>query len=161
MEKLIKELNGFLGRATTKTYAGSGPEIDTQRPGFIELEYKEGDWHYRDSYAGFFRSWGQEVVRYKGKPIWTQLYGGGMEKAYISNTQFAHQTFQFLKKAMSSGEKSGMFQPRGPERFRQGDWKYTSTWDGDINTFIGSEKITYKGKTVFTHSFLGGIFIVK
>ena len=47
-----------------------------------ELEFKEGDWYYKDSYTGFFQSWGREVVWYNKKPFWTQIYGGGMNKEF-------------------------------------------------------------------------------
>lgn len=73
------ELNRFIGKATKATYAGGGGKVDQpHRSGFNELEYLEEDWYYRDSYTGFLRSWGQEVVWYKGEPYWTCLYGGGM-----------------------------------------------------------------------------------
>jgi len=39
---------------------------------------KEGGWYYKDSYTGFFQSWGREVVWHNQKPFWTQIYGGGM-----------------------------------------------------------------------------------
>lgn len=40
------------------------------------------------------------------------------------NTKFAHKTFDFLKKALSAGEKQEGFQPRGPKQFADGDWEY-------------------------------------
>ena len=58
MKPLLKQLNRFLGKAMLETYAGDGVKVKSQRSGFKELEYKEGDWYYRDSYTGFFRSWG-------------------------------------------------------------------------------------------------------
>ena len=67
-ENFKKELNEFLGKAMLATYAGSGPEADSGT-GFTELEFKEGDYLYRDSYTGFFQSWGREVVWYNGKPF--------------------------------------------------------------------------------------------
>ncbi|MDO8676594.1 MAG: DUF5680 domain-containing protein [Candidatus Azambacteria bacterium] len=157
MEYTIEKLNEFLGKAAISTYAGDGKEVESQRPGFIELEYKDGDFYYRDSYAGFFTSSGQEVVWYQDKPIWTQLYGGGMRSNYQNNEDFAHETFSFLKKVLSHGEKVAAFQPRGEKEFIDGDWKYECDWIGDITDFKGSEKILYKNEIVFTHDFLGGL----
>ena len=153
----FEELNKFLGKATLATYAGGGPEMDPEIPGFKELEYREGDWYYRDSYCGFFQSWGREVVWYKGKPAWNSLYGGGMKEKCRTDTEFEHRTFEFLKKALSTGEKKETFQPRGPKELFDGDWKYICHWKGDITNFNGNEEIRYKGETVFTHHFFGGL----
>lgn len=164
MENILKQLNRFLGKATLATYAGGGKEVDPAKPNFVsrfpgfkELEYKEKDWYYRDSYAGFFTSAGQEVVWYQGKPLWTQLYGGGMKPKHQNDPGFAHRTFNFLKKALSHGEKSQNFQPRGEKELIDADWEYQCRWKGDITNFKGNEKILYKDEVVFTHAFFGGI----
>jgi hypothetical protein len=161
MDDLLKKLNSFLGRAALTTYAGGGPNVDPDEPGFKELEYREGDWHYKDSYTGFFRSWGREVVWYQDKPVWNQLYGGGMQPGYCDDTKFARDTFDFLKKALSDGEKVEDFQPRGPKKYEDGDWSYICKWKGSIEKFEGHEEIAYKSKTVFTHDFFGGLAIAK
>lgn len=157
----LKELNSFLGRASLNTYAGGGAEVDPEEAGFKELEYREGDWFYKDSYAGFFRSWGRETVWSKNKPIWTQLYGGGMVANFRDNEAFAHQTFNFLKKALSAGEKEGVFQPRGPNEFSDGDWLYSCKSNGGITNFFGHEQICFKGKIVFIHDFFGGLILAR
>ena len=158
-KKILKELNIFLGKAASATYAGGGPEVDPEEPGFKELEFRKGKWRYRDSYTGFFQSFGRETVWFNKKPFWMQIYGGGMEKNFRHNARFAHQTFTFLKKALSAGEKQKKFQPRGPKKFVDGDWKYICQWQGDIIKFEGKEKILFKKKIVFTHDFLGGLSI--
>ncbi len=157
----LKELNIFLGKATLATYAGGGPEMDPEEPGFKELEFTENEWYYKDSYAGFFQSWGRETVWHNKKPLWTQIYGGGIEKSFQDNTEFAHLTFNFLKKALSAGEKKKRFQPRGPKEFIDKDWQYKSDWQGDISKFNGHEQILFKNKIVFTHTFLGGLIITR
>jgi len=160
-DKLLTELNNFLGKAMLETYAGYGKEVPAQRFGFKELEFKQGDWEYRDSYTGYTQSWGQEIVWLKGKPFWTQIYGGGMEKEFQNKFIFAHQTFNFLKKALSAGEKKQEFQPRGPKEFKDKEWQYACTWEGDITKFKGNEKISHKEKLVFTHNFIGGLILSK
>ena len=93
--------------------------------------------------------------------LWIQIYGGGMELKYQQDTKFAHQTFDFLKSALSTGERESSFQPRGPNSFKDGDWSYSCQWKGDITRFKGDEEIKYKGKRVFTHHFSGGMFIYR
>jgi hypothetical protein len=160
-KNLIQKLNLFLGKATLNTYAGGGAEVDPEEQGFKELEYQEGEWYYKDSYAGFFQSWGREVVWHNNKPLWNQIYGGGMSKKFQSDTKFAHETFDFLKKALSAGEKQENFQPRGPDKFIIGDWEYNCKWVGDITKFNGHEQILFKKEVVFTHDFLGGLIIAR
>ncbi|MEK7459540.1 MAG: DUF5680 domain-containing protein [Patescibacteria group bacterium] len=157
-QKFILNLNNFLGMAMLKTYAGGGMEVNSKEEGFRELEYKDGDFYYKDSFGGHRQSWGREVVWYKDKPVWSQLYGGGMEKKYQNDKKFTHETFDFLKKAMSAGEKKEMFQPRGPTEYIEGDWKYEARWTGNIERFLGHEDILYKSEVVFTHDFFGGFY---
>jgi hypothetical protein len=127
MDFTIEQLDEFLGKAALATYAGGGevdpskPDFVSRLPGFKELEYKEGDFYYRDSYAGFFRSAGQEVVWFKNVPVWSQCYAGGMTQKNCNDEKFAKETFDFLKKALSQGEKRAAFQPRGPKNFKEGE----------------------------------------
>lgn len=157
-DKLLIELNGFLGRASKATYAGGGDEVRSWRIGFKELEHRENDWYYRDSYTGYLRSWGQEVVWRNGKPVWTCLYGGGMTEKYMDR-EFADQTFNFLKKVLSAGDKETTFQPRGPKEYSDNGWDYKCEHEGSIDMFSGHESISYNSKVVFTHAFFGGFVL--
>lgn len=154
-------LASFFASAATSTYAGGAGYVPALRPGFNEMEYKQNEWSYRDSFIGYFKSWGQETVYYRDKPVWVQHYGGGMESQYVGNKDFAEETFSFLKQALFAGKKVGQFTPRGPKEFVQGAWKYVSGFRGVIAKFQGSEEIFYNNKLVFTHSFFGGIAVEK
>jgi hypothetical protein len=158
-QELLIALHDFFVEAALATYAGGGGEVDPWRTGFSELEYRKGDWYYRDSYTGYFRSWGQETIWYQDKPLWTSLYGGGMTDDRRGDKEFAGKTFNFLKKALASGEKGTQFQPRGPEKFTDGDWSYLCSLDGDIMKFQGAESISFEGRVIFTHSFIGGLIV--
>jgi Domain of unknown function (DUF5680) len=155
-EQLLQELNRFIGRASRATYASGGGEVAPWRKGFKELEHREGDWYYRDSYTGSLRSWGQEVIWYKDEPVWSCLYGGGMSSENM-NAASATETFDFLKKALLAGEKEGIFQPRGPVDFQDGEWAYHCNLNGDSTLFRGDEHISRNGIVVFTHNFFGGV----
>lgn len=150
-----KELFDFVDRAGKATYAGGGKyEENPERPGFLELVYdKELPWYYRDSYTGHSRSGGQEVVRVNNKPVWWSGYGGGMVEG---KEGMSHDTFDFLKKALSQDEE-GFESLRGPHEFADGDWKYTYNQEGDIADFYGYEEISYKGEKVFWHRAVGGV----
>ena len=73
----LARLNAFFAKAAAATYAGSGPEAEPQRPGFRDLIFEEGDWRYRDSYAGYLRSAGQEVIWHAGEPCWLHTNARG------------------------------------------------------------------------------------
>lgn len=153
---LLTSVNGFLGRAYKATYAGGGGETKPWRKGFKELEYGEEGWYYRDSYTGYLRSWGQEVVWHNDIPMWTCLYGGGMTENHM-DSNFADETFAFLKQVLSAGDRETIFQPRGPKEFSYGKFKYECRFKGDISNFSGNEFIYYDNETVFTHQFYGGL----
>ena len=154
-----QKLEEFYSTATLSTYAGGGNYIKSLRKGFKELEYKDGDWYYRDSYTGFYRSGGQEVIYFKEVPVFVVSYRGGMIEDHLHNLSFTNETFNFLKKALS--QKEDNFTPRGPEKFQSGDFVYQAKWEGNIEGFKGIEEIAYKGTIVFTHDFFGGIIIGK
>ena len=159
MENLdITQLIKFHKEASNATYAGGGGYTDPQRPAFYELAFESGNWKYRDSYTGHYQSWGEEVIWYGEKVIWTCLYGGGMEPQYHGDKNFSDQTFNFLKKALLAKDSEN-FSPRGPNYFKDGDYEYSCDWSGDMTKFKGSEKINLKGETIFTHDFFGGLSI--
>jgi hypothetical protein len=149
-----QQLYKFIKKAAWATYAGGGKkEEKVERQGFIELIFQEEDFFYRDSYTGFYRSRGMEVVRHKGQPVWTSAYGGGM----VEGKEFqAQDTFDFLKKAMSAEEK-GFLSFRGPHQYLDGDWKYVYSQEGDVEEFKGHEEIYFKDELVFFHEIIGGL----
>jgi hypothetical protein len=155
----LEELAQFLVKAKTSTYVAGGKEVPPLRPGFKELEFQEGDWYYRDSYAGFFQAPGQEVVYFKGHPVWIMSYCGGMNQSYHNNIDFATETFRFLKAALKRVDVSRPF--RGPRSFKQGDFDYIDESKGDMTLFSGIEKILFRGHEVFRQHYHGGLIVTK
>lgn len=137
--------------------SGKKPEADPLRDGFKGFVYKDGEWEARDSYTGYFRSWGEESVRFKNLPVWVCLYGGGMTDKYLGDSELAHRTFEFLKFVLITQTAMDKFNPRGPNGLRDGDWFYENEFIGDITKFRGSEAIKNKNEIVFTHDFIGGL----
>lgn len=154
----LSDLYNFIKKASHQTWAGGGQyEEEVERMGHNELYYadeKKG-LEYRDSFAGYIRSHGSEVVRYKSKPIWTTGYRGGMVDGF---DKIADNTFEFLKKAMSTKEE-GFNSFRGPHELVKGDWTYKYQQEGDIKEFFGTERIFHKGEMVFYHRIIGGLIV--
>lgn len=150
----ITALTKFIATATGATYVGGGKkEKIPERQGFSEMVYTEGDFHYRDSWTGYIRSGGMELIRYKGKPVWSSLYGGGMVEGRES---LADDCFEFLKKAISSKGTDSQ-SVRGPLQFQAGIWRYTYKQEGDNQEFNGYEQIFHKQEPVFFHRVIGGL----
>ena len=149
----LTNLFRFVDLASKSTYAsGKPPEPTSERRDFIEYTFLQGDWSYRDSFTGHTKSSGQEIVRFRGKIVWSDLYCGGMT---AGNEALANQTFSFLKQALSQDE-SGFESLRGPHAFGDGEWQYSYTQKGLIDNFSGYEEIRYQDKVVFFHRAIGG-----
>lgn len=151
----LKELASFLVKAKKATYAGSGKDVEPQRPGFKELEFSEGDFNYRDSYTGFYAAPGQEIIRFKGVPAWAMAYDGETMKQFRNET--ALKIYAFLKKALMEVEEKKPF--RGPEHLEEGNLVYISKVVGDITRFTGQEKILLNNIEAFRQSFFGGLIL--
>ncbi len=154
----IKKLRTFLINSTGHTYAGDGKKISPQRPGYIEMEYKEGDWYLRDSYVGHYQAPGMTTVYFKNKPVWTCAYGGQVFKKYHSKSK---EIFSFLKKAMKRKDlkKPKDIIVRGPALYEEPPWKYTFDFEGNMECFYGREKIFLNGKLVFYQDVIGGLVL--
>lgn len=150
----LSDIQKFLTKASAKTYAGDAPEVENpKRPGFKELVYEEGDFFYRDSYTGHIRSRGTELIRFKGQPVWTSSYGGGMVNGKES---LDYQTFAFLKKAFLARTGNSV---RGPDHLDDDDWKYAYKQDGTLEEFSGYEEIYFQEELVFYHRAIGGLIV--
>ena len=141
-------------KAFRSTYATSGVEsVSMEKDGFKLLTFSEGEYSYKDSYTGFFRSRGMVVVNYQNLPVWTCAYGGGMVE---ENVGLAFKTFDFLKKAFLTDEQ-GFRTFRGPHKYISDNWDYKYNQEGDIEEFSGHEEIRLNDKLVFFHRIIGGL----
>lgn len=157
-EAWLKELAGFIVEANRNTWAaGKGKVKVPQRPGFKELDYESGNWHLRDSYAGYFSAPGMTTVYYKDQPAWTMVYGGkGMED---NRYGIVEPTFDFLKEALMRVTPNLPY--RGPENFKANEWQYKLKVNGDLAGFDGKEVIFKDKELVFSQIIFGGVVIGK
>jgi len=147
----FEKLKKFLVKAKINTYATDGEDNEeTLLDGTKELEFKEGDFLYRDRYFGSNPFIGEEVVFYNGKVIWGMNYCGGVILDVSSE-----EIYVFLKKALRLVDKAIPF--RGPKHFEDGKLKYINTVNGDIKKFDGIEKISSNEKGIYKLIYHGGI----
>lgn len=152
----LKQLSKFLVKAKVNTYASSGESGEKiLSDGSKEFEFREKEFKYRDRYFGFKSFIGQEIVWQNKKAIWGMNYYGEI----ISEAIPAKQIYQFLKEALKNvaGEKPF----RGPDNFKENDFKYINEIKGTVEKFKGHKVIFYKKKLIYKLNYCGGIIIVK
>lgn len=139
-------LEEFLVQAKKNTYASSNNYIDAPRMKSKDLLYKEDNYTYLDSYFGASDFSGEEIVYQDEVPIWSMNYMGR-----VIDEKFKSEV---LKQALQQVEASMPY--RGPRIFVMGEYTYICNYTGDINWFVGEEKILYKQTIVYELRFHGG-----
>lgn len=145
----VSELIQFLIMAKRNTYASGGNRVESSRRLSKDLVYKEGDYEYFDSYFGNSAFSGQEVVYFKGIPIWSMNYFGE-----ILNENQSKDVIKILKESLLLVNKEMPY--RGPKYHDKEEMKYYCKVNGDFCSFNGEEKIVYKNNTVYELCFHGG-----
>jgi len=124
----------FIAKAHRNTYAAPKEVQKKHRckvpiqDGHKDYEFIDGDFRYRDSYAGSSWAPGREVVFFKGNPIWCMAYQGHHNQNF-DDAFFQERVFPFLKRALINFDNSMPF--RGPREYSEGDFKYTFEMDGE------------------------------
>lgn len=155
-EQWLRDLSTFIVEANKNTWAADSGEVQPERPGYKELEYKNGLWRLRDSYTGYFRAPGMTTVYYRDQPAWTMQYGGhGLTEGYEAKVK---EIYGFLKQALMRVTPEMPF--RGPEEYIDGNKRYAfKLLNGDITDGLWREEITESGLLTFTQTGLVGVII--
>jgi len=153
------ELNKFLVKAKINTYAteGEGGE-KVLDDGCRELIFEEDGFKYCDRYYGFDPFVGEEIVLKDNKAIWGMNYYGNIKPGTISGDD-VRQFLDFLKESLRQVPEDIPF--RGPQNYNNNDFEYVNNIKGDINKFVGQEKILYKGEEVYILNYHGGLIKFK
>ena len=145
------KLEQFLVKAKTNTYAseGEGSE-EILADGSKELTFQENGFKYRDRYFGFNPFIGEEVVWYEDRVIWAMNYYGTVFDKVVP----ADQAYRFLGKAMRQVKEDRPF--RGPHSLKEQDFEYVDEGKGTVESFVGVERILYKGQEIYRLDYHGG-----
>jgi len=146
----------FLLQAKRSTYAGQGDEatVTPLVPGSKQLEYRDGDYLYRDIYLGMAYFVGQEVVSYRGHPMWSMSYAGGVTPPW-GDPFDPRAIYGFLRLALRHGTEAEPY--RGPANFSHESWVYTNAGSGSLYAFWGIEAIARDGAQVYECRYAGGV----
>jgi hypothetical protein len=148
----LQQLEAFIVKAKAATYVGGGAESPSCRPGSHDLRFRDGDFAYLDSYFGGADFMGQEVVYYKGEPVWAMNYYGRILESELVE---AAEAGQMIKQGLSAMYQEGRF--LGGFEHDTGDGVYTDTSEGDVASFTGKEWITRRGVVVYDLIYHGGL----
>src|SRR6056297_3055857 len=147
-----EKLTQFLLKSRTKTYAGGKGEIKPVLDGSTQLEYKEGNYFYRDIYySGNLKFMGLETIYFKDEPIWSMSYYG---RSFIKDEK---KIYKFLKEALlEKWQKARIWKN---VEWEKGDYKYICKPDfkGSIEEMAGLEEIFKDNKKVYQLFYAGGI----
>ncbi len=150
------DLIDFLLEAKLHTYAAQGDEasVSPLLPGSKQLEYRRGDFFYRDIYFGFRYFIGQEVVYHADTPLWSMGYGGEVIDPQASGEE-SGRIYGFLQQALRHITPDRPF--RGPSVFQAADFTYTDRSEGALASFWGTEEISRAGVVVYRLHYHGGL----
>ncbi|PJI10076.1 MULTISPECIES: DUF5680 domain-containing protein [Clostridium] len=143
----FENIVNFLCRAKKVTYAGSGEEEQpSSRPSSHDLHYEEENLKYIDTYLGGEKFLGEEALWQDNTPIWSMNYMGRVIDENFSG--------KFLKEALLLVSKDYPY--RGPMIYKNGDYIYHCSVNGEFNWFNGNEEIYCNNKKVYECVFHGG-----
>ncbi len=149
-EVFLAELTAFIIEAGQNGWAAGAPKIENpQRPGFKELTYQSenGDWEYRDSYAGYYMAPGSSVVYFRERPVWYMTYGGEGQLPEFYDQ--AKETYAFLRRALM--EPDLRFPVRGPLVHREDNDRrlYWFDFNGDLEQGSWTESVLFDHVRIF------------
>jgi hypothetical protein len=150
--EFINQLNEFIVRAKAATYIGNGKEINSCRPGSHDLEFREGTFHYLDSYFGGADFIGEEVVYFEDKPVWAMNYYG---RILVPDSITGEETGKMLKKSLSKLYQEHRF--LGGFKNVEGRDVYFDSNEGNPDSFKGEEWIERDGMRVYELVYHGGL----
>ncbi|MBW9057527.1 DUF5680 domain-containing protein [Agrobacterium pusense] len=146
-------LEEFIVRAKSATYIGGGNKSATPtRTGSHDLGYRDGDWHYIDSYFGGTDFIGQEVVWHQGTAMWAMNYHGRILRPDMIDATTAGMVIQ---RSLSTLYREGRF--LGGFTHPVENLVYVDTNAGEFQSFTGVERIYLGHFEAYRLDYHGGI----
>jgi len=144
-----RELEKFLLKARTKTYATGTGTSKPLLPDSVQYEFQEGDYSYQDIYYignGIFP--GLETVFYKSRPVWSMSYFGD----FSGMTE--DQTDTMLRKALIDLWETTRIYNHVEKDY--GNFMYICDANGTLDKLSGTEEIYVNNEKVYYFKYVGG-----
>ena len=149
-----KEFLEFLVKAKKGTYAnGDASKSSSSRFLSKDYHYADGNFTYHDTYFGGVKFMGEEVVYYNDNILWGMNYYG----VTIDDNLTEEMMDKVLRVAlMKVGEDKDIIPVRGPKEFINDDYLYTFNVYGNMENFVGTERIYKDDKLIYELKCHGG-----
>lgn len=149
-----KEFLDFLVKAKKGTYAnGDASKSSSSRLLSKDYHYEDGNFTYHDTYFGGVKFMGEEVVYYNDNILWGMNYYG----VTIDDNLTEEMMDKVLRVAlMKVGEDKDIIPVRGPKEFINDDYLYTFNVYGNMENFVGTERIYKDDKLIYELKCHGG-----
>ncbi len=144
-------LERFIVSAKAACYVGDGASTKPSRNGSHDLEFQDGDWRYLDSYFGGTDFLGQEVVWFKGAPVWAMNYYGYILRDDLID---ASRAGNVIKVVLATLYQDGRF--LGGFEMPVGEYVYADGNTGNVRNFHGVETISLDSEIVSRLDYRGG-----
>ncbi|NLX11719.1 MAG: hypothetical protein GXY36_18900 [Chloroflexi bacterium] len=150
--QLIDSLHAFILRAKTATYVGGGAKLLPYRLGSKDLQFRDGDWAYHDSYVGESDFMGEELVYYQDQVVWGMNYFGRILRPDLTTAaEMGQMIMQSLSRMYAEGRFLGAFEHSA------GSLRYVDSNSGDVTFFTGLETIYRDDEPVYELVYHGGL----
>jgi hypothetical protein len=148
----MSTLRDFIVEAKAATYVNDGVPRDSCRAGSHDISYDRGSWRYLDSYFGGTDFLGQEIVWCEQEAVWAMNYYGHILEPSLIDAGVAGVV---VKKARAALYREGRF--LGDFGYSAGKRRFESASTGDIERFLGVERIFTGGVEAYRLQFHGGL----
>lgn len=147
----LKELESFLISSDKAGYASDKPvKVINEKDHSYTIIHKSGDWMSHDNWFGGEPYGGRTVVFFKNKPSLIMVYYGWVDES-VKNFD---EVYEFLKESLRQETKPFK---RGPKEFKNREFEYANSYQGNITNFSGTETISQNGREIYHASYLGGL----
>ncbi len=147
----LKNLKQFLLASNKAGYAGGEEKKWVKEPdGSTSIPFRKKEWRSHDNFFGGEPYGGRTIVFNKNKPFWIMVYYG-----WIIDGITPDPIYTVLRNALLQMPQDAPF--RGPREYKQNDFTYTNTWQGNLEKYSGAETIMQKGKLIYQANYFGGL----
>jgi len=146
-----ESLRQFLVDSNKAGYAtGKEKQWIKESDGSTTIPFEKGDWKSHDNFFGGEPYGGRVAVFYKNKPVWIMVYYGWVREGVEVNP-----VYEVLRNALTRMPEDYPF--RGPKEYKEKDFAYTNSWNGDVERFSGEEQIIQIEDLIYRANYMGGL----
>jgi len=146
-----ERLRQFLLESNKAGYAGGEKKKwIKEADGSTTIPFEKGEWRSHDNFFGGEPYGGRTVVFHKDKPVWIMVYYGWVAEGVETDPLYG-----VLRNALMRMPDDYPF--RGPKEYKEGEFIYANSWEGEVDRFSGEEQITQGDTLIYKANYIGGL----